>query len=56
MRDLIEEAVGNLYAELFKLRQEGKLQEEYDTMGTLVSLLTQDRQHMRVKYAGKIRI
>lgn len=47
---IIEEAIGNLYRGYFKLRQEKRYQEEYDSMGTLINMLTKDRQHLRSKY------
>lgn len=47
---IIEHAVGMLYQEYFKLRQEKQYQEEYDAMGTLISMLYKDRQHMRKTY------
>lgn len=54
--DPVEIAIGELYRQLFRLREAGKLQEEYDAMGTLISMLSQDRQHMRVKYGARIEI
>jgi hypothetical protein len=56
MSDKVEEAVGELCTALVRLRQEGKLQEEYDAMGAIISMLSEDRQHMRSKFAGKIEI
>ena len=49
----LETKVGELYAEFYKLRQAGKYQEEYDAMGTLLSMLTTDRAHLRSKHPVK---
>lgn len=50
----VEEAVGQLYAALYKLRQAKLYQEEYDTMGTVIRMLIQDREHLRIKYGVKV--
>lgn len=50
----VEEAVGQLYAALYKLRQAKLYQEEYDIMGTVIRMLIQDREHLRNKYAVNI--
>jgi len=47
--DPVEVAIGKLYQEFYKLRLAGKYQEEYDAMGTLINMLSVDRQHMRSK-------
>jgi len=47
---IIENAIGELYRGFFKLREACKFQEEYDAMGTLLSMLTKDRQHLREKH------
>ena len=52
-RSEIEEAIVSLYTALFRLRQAGKVQEEYDAMGTLVDMLVTDRDHIRAKYTVK---
>lgn len=46
----IDEAVGQLYAALYRLRLQGKYQEEYDSMGTLMGMLATDRGHLRDKH------
>jgi hypothetical protein len=46
----IEQLIGELYQQFYKLRQEKKYQEEYNIMGTLIGMLTKDRQHIRSKY------
>lgn len=52
--DQIADAVGILYTAFFRLRNEGKIQEEYDAMGTIISMLQTDRQHMRTKFKDKL--
>lgn len=51
---IIEDAIGQLYGAYFKLRQAGEYQNEYDSMGTLISMLSKDRQHIRQTYKVKI--
>lgn len=46
----IEETIGKLYLCFYKLRQNGFYQEEYEMMGTLMNMLSQDRQYMREKF------
>lgn len=46
----VEEAIGALYVMLYRLRQDGEYQEEYDVMGTIINLLSVDRSDMRRKY------
>lgn len=46
----VDECVAALYVEFFKLRRAGRYQEEYDEMGTLMSMLQTDRDHLRKKY------
>ena len=54
-RSELEEAIVSLYTALFRLRQAGKVQEEYDAMGTLVDMLVTDRDHIRAKYRETIK-
>lgn len=51
---IIENAVAELYRGYFKLRESKQYQEEYDSMGTLISMLTKDRQHIRQTYKVEI--
>ncbi len=51
-----ELAVGALFMSFYNLRKNGQVQEEYDNMGTLIDMLMTERQHMRVKYKGQIKI
>jgi len=44
---IIELAVGELYRGFYKLRQAGQVQDEYTQMGTLMSMLMKDRDHIR---------
>lgn len=46
----MEEAVANLYVILFRMRKAKEYQQEYDAMGALINMLTQDRDHLRRKY------
>lgn len=48
--DMIEEAIGALYIGFYNLRKCGEVQEEYDSMGSLISMLNKDRQFIREKY------
>lgn len=43
----LEDIIGDLYKVLFRMRESGFIQEEYDSMGTLIRMLTEDRQHLR---------
>ena len=47
---IIENAVGELYRGFYKLSQSKQYQEEYDSMGSLLNMLMQDRQHLRKTY------
>lgn len=51
---VIENAIGELYRGYFKLREAKQYQEEYDSMGTLITMLSNDRQFLREKYKIKI--
>lgn len=51
--DIIEQAVAELYRGFFRLREAGKYQEEYDTIGTIINMLTEDRVVLRHKYGVK---
>lgn len=45
-----EEALGNLYVSLYKMRQANMHQDEYDAMGSLINMLSKDREFMREKF------
>ncbi len=47
---IIENAVGELYRGYYRLRQGQQYQEEYDSMGALMSMLMRDREHIRQKH------
>ncbi len=47
---IIENAIAELYRGYFKLRMNRKYQEEYDSMGSLINMLSVDRQNIRIKY------
>ena len=48
---IIENAIGELYRGLFRLRELKEYQEEYDTLGTLLNMLMEDREHIRSTYS-----
>lgn len=50
IEEIIENAVGELYRGLFRLRKTGQYQREYDTAGTIIDMLTRDRHHLRTIY------
>ncbi len=43
----VENAIAALYVAFFRLRKNKRYQFEYDSMGTLISMLEKDREHMR---------
>jgi len=57
MTDELETLIENGYSEimraLYRMRQAKDYQREYDTMGTLISCLMQDRDHLRKTYPVK---
>lgn len=50
---VIEKAIADLYVGFFRLRKAGLYQREYDTVGTIIDMLTRDRQHLRNVYGVK---
>jgi hypothetical protein len=50
---MIEIAVGDLYKNFMRLRKAERYQDEYDAMGTLLNMLSTDRQFLRTKYKVK---
>ena len=46
----MEHAVGELYKVFFRMREAGLYQEEYDSMGTLIKMLMEDRHQLRQKH------
>lgn len=48
--DGVVNAVGELYRQLFKLRERGLVQEEYEAMDTLAGMLAQDKQQLLRRY------
>lgn len=48
-----EEAVGQMYAALYNMRKAGLYQEEYDAMGTVIRMMIQDREVLRLKHGVK---
>lgn len=53
LEENVEEAVGNLYAALYNMRKAGLYQEEYDAMGTVIRMMIQDREVLRLKHGVK---
>lgn len=47
---IIEEGYAKMMLGFFKLRRSGQYQREYDTMGHIINLLMEDRQHLRKTY------
>jgi hypothetical protein len=50
--EIIDNAVGELYRGYYLLRKQKRYQEEYDSIGTLMFMLMQDRDHIRKTYLG----
>lgn len=44
---LIEDGYATMMRGFFRLRKSGQYQREYDTMGHIINLLMEDRQHLR---------
>lgn len=53
-QDLIEEGVGMIYIGLYQLRASGNIQEEYDSMRALITMLMRDCSHIRENHKGII--
>jgi hypothetical protein len=51
-QEIIEDAVGELYRGFYQLRQSKQFKEEYDSMGSLMNMLQQDRAYIRKNYLG----
>jgi len=49
-KDIVENAIGELYRGFYLLRQSQQYQEEYDSMGALMNMLMKDREYMRQKF------
>jgi hypothetical protein len=52
----IEETVGKLYMKLYELRQLKEYKREYDIMGTIIDMLSEDRVFMRENYIEYIKL
>ena len=52
----IEETVGKLYMKLYQLRQLKEYKREYDIMGTIIHMLSEDRVFMRENYIEYIKL
>lgn len=44
---LIEEGYAKMMTGFYRLRKAGLIQDEYDQMGVIINMLSQDRQHIR---------
>jgi hypothetical protein len=44
---LIEEGYAKMMIGFYRLRKAGLIQDEYDQMGVIINMLSQDRQHIR---------
>lgn len=50
IEEIIENGVGELFRGFYRLRKSEQYQREYDTMGTIINMLMQDRDHLRKTY------
>lgn len=50
IESMIECGVGEIYRGFFRLRESKQYQREYDTMGAIINILMQDRDHLRKTY------
>ncbi len=53
-RERVEQAVGDLYRGLYRFRQSGEIQAEYDAITILINMLQEDRLHLLQKYKDDI--
>jgi hypothetical protein len=53
-RESAECAVGDFYRALYRLRQSGEVQAEYDAITTLINMLQQDRLSLLKKFKDDI--
>ncbi len=51
---LIEEGYAKMMTGFYRLRKAGLIQDEYDQMGVIIDMLSQDRQHIRKTYKVNI--
>lgn len=51
---IIENGVMELYLGFFRLRESGQFRREYDTMGSIINMLTADREYLRKSQKIKI--
>lgn len=50
----LENAIGELYAAMYQLRQLGEYRKEYDAMGTILTLMCDDRASLLKLHGDKI--
>ena len=53
IEEIIEAGVVELYTGFFRLRKSEQYQREYDTMGSIINMLMEDRDHLRKTYGVK---
>ncbi len=51
---LIEEGYAKMMTGFYRLRKAGLIQDEYDQMGVVIDMLSQDRRHIRKTYKVNI--
>lgn len=51
---LIEEGYAKMMTGFYRLRKAGLIQDEYDQMGVIIGMLSEDRQHIRKTYKVNI--
>ena len=52
--DRLERAVGEIYAALYQMHEARMYQEEYDSICTIINILTEDRLHFLRMHGDKI--
>lgn len=50
----VEKAVIDLYSALYNLRHDGKYKEEYNTITTIINMLSEDRLYLLQSYRKEI--
>lgn len=50
----VEDGIATIYGALYRLRQAGQYQREYDIMGNLITMMMEDRRFIREKYKVEV--
>ncbi len=50
---ILEHGFSEMFRAFYRMRQAKDYQREYDTMGTVINLLMEDRAHLRRQYPVK---